>query len=95
MSDNFDTLLEQSVRAQEKSTAISQALLEVSKRMEENVKSLNDNFVLHSLEAKNIGKDIVDIKTTLLKYLRSAIIALLIAVGGTTIVKLLLDSKIL
>lgn len=95
MADKYDSLLERSIRAQEQSVNISQSLLEVSKRMEENIKSLNDNFVLHNQKTEEVCKDVTDIKTTLLKWLRIAVIALVIAVGGVSIIKFILDAKLL
>lgn len=95
MSDNYESLLERSVRAQEQSSAISNSLLEVSKRMEENIKSLNDSFVLHASKTNELCDNVQDIKSTLLKWIKVLIIALFVAVGGTQIIQFLLNSKLL
>jgi hypothetical protein len=87
-------LTEQFIKYLEKNTEVSTALLEVSRGMQENLKSLNDSFVLHNQKSDNMCQEVSDIKNTLIKWLRTAIIALIIAVGGASIIKFILDSKL-
>ena len=92
---DIEQLLERSIKAQEQSVYVSKSLLEVSQRMEANLKTLNDSFILHDQKLCDASKNISDVKNTLIRYLKICIIALLVAVGGTSIIKLLLDSKFL
>jgi hypothetical protein len=99
MTDKYDILLERSIRAQEQGASISNSLLEVAKEIKENVKALNDNFVLHNQVSQETAcqtwGDIKVIKSDLIKWLKITIFALIIAVGGASVVKLLFDFKIL
>ena len=87
--EKYEQLLERSVIAQEKNNNFSEALIEVSKNLENNVRELNDKFVLHCTNADNITTEVKAIRTELLKYLKWAILALVIVLGGQRIVEIL------
>lgn len=92
--DKYEILLERSVRATEQQAQISTGLLEVSKDLRNNMKQLNDNFVLHQKNDEEVQKELGYIKLLLLKYLKWAIITLILAVGGTSIVKFIIDANL-
>ena len=94
MQTKYEDLLERSIKAQECSNNVSTSLLEIAKNLKENTKELNDNIVLHNLETQKTGCEIKAIKLELMKWLKYLAIALFIAVGGTSIVKLLLSGSL-
>ena len=89
MELKYQNLLEKTVHFQDTMKDMTNSMLEVSRRMESNTKELNDKFILHSYEMKDVAKDIQEIKTRLWKMLVYTVIALLIAVGGASIVKII------
>lgn len=92
--DKYERLLEQSVRATEQQTQVSVGLLKVAENLENNMKQLNDNFILHQKNDEDVRNEINLIKLLLLKYLKWAIITLILAVGGTSIVKFIIDANL-
>ena len=91
MSNKYEQLLERSVIAQEKTNSISDSLLEVSKNLNDNIKDLNDKFILHCANADMLTTEMKGIRAELLKYLKWAIVALVITLGGQKMVELIIN----
>jgi NurA-like 5'-3' nuclease len=89
--EEYKQLLERSVIAQERSTTVSNSLLEVSKSLDNNIKELNDKFVLHCTNSDTIASEIKAIRSELLKYLKWAIVALVLVLGGQKAVELIIN----
>ena len=68
----------------QKSVEINTGLLDVSRRMETNIQKLNDEFVLHN-------KDMKDVKQELMKWIKYLALALVVTLGGTQVVKILMS----
>jgi len=79
-------LTERSIRAIENNNNISSSLVKHIETLTRNMTKLNDNFVLHAIDAKDTKNEVSEIRTELIKYLKWSIFALLIAVGGVTII---------
>jgi protein-arginine kinase activator protein McsA len=95
MLEEYKQLLQQSIKCQEDSHRISDSLLEVAKRIENNTKELNDKFILHTQQALEVSNNVSEIKKTLLKWIKILGVALFVSVGGATILRLLFDVKII
>lgn len=95
MDKDYKNLLERTIRVQESNTQVSNALLQVSKDLKDNMKSINDTFVLHNRDHVGIKNDLEVIKATLFKYLKWSIVLLLLAVGGASLFKVATDMGLL
>ncbi|MDF1498510.1 MAG: hypothetical protein P1P85_04130 [Patescibacteria group bacterium] len=94
MQTKYEILLERSVKCQEDNNNISKSLLKVSENLEVNTKKMNDNFVLHNLRTVEMQKELKDIKNELMKWIKYLAAALFIAVGGTSIIRLILNGEL-
>ena len=74
----------------ERSVKVQEGLLSATNQIKDNMKELNDKFALHCQELGATNGDIRAIKQELLKYLKWAILALLILLGGQKVVELFL-----
>lgn len=88
-SDKYIQLLERSVRCQEESNVVSKSLLKVAEGLKDNTKKLNDTFILHNRDTDDIKNALGDIKGTLLKWIKWLGVALFIAIGGATVIKII------
>lgn len=93
MESRYEQLLERSVKAQEEQSHVSTSLLEVARGLKDNVKELNDKFVLHSRATDDAHKELCEnlklVKDTLIKWIKWLGVALLVAVGGASLFKVL------
>ena len=87
----YEQLVERSVKAQEASVLVSQSLLEVSKNLQDNIRQLNDKFVLHAQCTEDAKKGVEDIKETFMKWIKILAILLFFMVGGSSLVRLLTE----
>ena len=95
MPNKYEQLLERAVKCQEDSNNISNSLLKVADRLEQNTKELNDKFILHQQGIEKLVGGVEDIRETLLRWLKWLAISLFIAIGGTTIAEFLIQNKLL
>jgi len=79
MDSDYKQLFERSVTVQE-------GTLQVLKNLEENSKKFNDSFILHQKDSEEVKRLVEQSHRLLLKYLRWAIIALIVLLGGREIV---------
>jgi len=86
-TNKFEVLLERVTRTMEEQSHNSKALYEVANGLRDNIKILNDNFVLHDSRHECMGKDIKDVKDVAFKWLKYLAIALFITVGGLSVLK--------
>jgi len=95
MTDKYEQLLEKCIVSNEKMNLVSDSLLEVSKKMEINIKELNDNFIFHRIDSnkvrEDIYKEVVLIRKELFVWLKWSVVALVIAVGGQRIIELIIN----
>ena len=95
MTDKYEQLLEKCTASNEKMNIVSDSLLEVSKKMEINIKELNDNFIFHRIDSnkvrEDIYKEVVLIRKELFVWLKWSVVALVIAVGGQRIIELIIN----
>jgi len=82
--EKYQNLLERSIRVQEDLNNTSKSLLKTNDTLADNMKKLNDNFVLHQKNDELIQKDIKDIKEELLKWVKRLGIILFVILGGIT-----------
>lgn len=94
VNNKYENLLERTVRVMEQQVSVNNQLFEVADGIKQNVKILNDNFVLHKDKWDCMGKDVADIKATILKWLKYLAIALFITVGGLSVLKALAGAGI-
>lgn len=94
MQTKYEELLERSIKCQQVSNDISKSLLKVSENLEINSKQLNDEFVLHKRDTEDIQVELKEVRQTLLKWIKYLAIALFIAVGGTSILKMLVSGEL-
>jgi len=76
--EDYKNLLERSIRCQETNKTVAEGLLKVAGEIREITNKLNDSFILHN-------RDTVDIKETLMKWLKWTSVIAFIAVGGSTV----------
>ena len=88
MQDKYENLLERTTKSIEQNASVTNSMLEVSKSINDNLKDLNEKFVLHCSNATAIKQDTDLIKTELLKWLKWSIFALIIAIGGKSIIEI-------
>jgi hypothetical protein len=86
-NNKFEILLERVVKAMEEQSFNTKGLYEVAGGLRDNIKILNDNFVLHNTSQECMGKDIKDVKEVAFKWLKYLAIALFITVGGLSVLK--------
>lgn len=72
--DEYKHLLKQTVQVQV-------GIQETLKALNENIKSLNDKFILHTACTDEISKEVKAIRTELLKFLKWAIFVLVVVLG--------------
>ena len=82
MSEKYEQLLERSVVVQE-------GIQTTLKTLNENTKTLNDQFVLHCASVNDISKEVKVIRSELLKYLKWAVVALILVLGGKEVIDLI------
>jgi len=58
-------------------------------RLDKNIEKLNDNFILHQQTSVETARDIKIIRVELLRWLKILGIIAFIAVGGTSVLKLI------
>jgi len=87
--NRYEELLEKTTKTIEEQKNISKSLLEVADGIKQNTKELNDKFILHNVETKEIAEHLSQIKDTMMKWVKYLAIALFASVGGATVFRIL------
>jgi len=85
----FLKLIRESVKAQTTNSEVLKSMNSYMEKLEQNMCNVNDNMALHNQTSVNIGKSLAEIKSELMKWLKWAIIFVVILLGGIPIAKLL------
>lgn len=88
----YEQLSTRSIKAQEDTLLVSKSLLEVSKNLQGNIKELNDKFVFHTQDTAQIRNDVSEIRESFMKWIKVLLVLLFVIVGGTSMLKLLLET---
>jgi len=87
--NRYEQLLETTTKNIEEQKHISSSLLRVAEGIKSNTKELNDKFILHNIDSKDIKTNVGDIKVTLMKWVKYLAIALFVSIGGASVIKIL------
>ena len=87
-NNRYELLLERAVSSIEQQKGISSSLLEVSKGLKDNMKIMNEEFILHTQQSSAIFDDVELIKKDLIKWMKVILILLFSTVGGLSIIKI-------
>lgn len=82
-------LIREAVKAQTTNSEVLKSMHDCMEKLEQNMCNVNDQFVLHNQATIDTGKSIGEIKSELLKWLKWAIIFIVVLLGGIPIAKLL------
>ena len=86
MENGVEELIRSQIKCQEQSMAVVQSLKEHTEKLNDNIEKLNDQFILHQNLSEKDSEEIKAIKLILLGYLKWAVIALVVAVGGAAVI---------
>jgi hypothetical protein len=87
--------LERMISALEKQNNVNDSLLKVSENMRDNIKELNDKFVLHCTNADTLTTEVKLIRKELFKWIKILATIAFLAVGGGSILTFLVQKGLL
>lgn len=84
MPENYEKLLERTITVQEGVALNLDALTA-------NTKEMNDKFVTHNETTNDVRKELIVLKELITKYLKWAILAIIMILGGEQVVQTIID----